>query len=519
MPEHPFLTQARSIQIPEYRQTVLPVAVGTVGPDTAAFLGWSFIAQGTPNEFFAAQPGRSMSQTFDFGDNLTGYLTIKLKFEREMDAPFQIKIVLGETARELGENFDNYTGELGRGWLQQEFITLDDPQDEIKLPRRYTFRYVLLEVVMNSPFYRYRITGLSAETVTSADISQLAPPPESLPPLQKEIDRIAVNTLKNCMQQVFEDGPKRDRRLWIGDLRLQALTNAQTFRHFDLVKKCLYLFAGTANPEGEAVSCVFCRQSGDIRPGNAMIFDYNAQVPVILLEYLQASGDRATALELYDFAKAQIDGCVNQFDADGVFRNPRKRWLFIDWQNELDRQAAEHGVVIWALKKSVFLAEMLGKNDDAAKFLQTAQKISETVMKHFWDDKLKLFVSGEAKQISWASQAWLTLAEVLPKAESAQVMQRILAMPDAVKPGGPYLYSYVIEALIAADLPCLAQTMMTGYWGKMVAAKFDTFPEVFDASDPLRSPYGSVIVNSFCHAWSCTPAAFLRSGALVSLPR
>lgn len=515
MPEHPFLTKARSVAIPEYRQTVLPTAAGTVEPDASAFLGWRFVETVPLAEFFAAVPGRSMTQTFDFGDNLTGYLTLKLEFEREMDAPFQIKIVLGETARELGENFDDYNGGLGRGWLQQEFITLDDPQAEIKLPRRYTFRYVRLEVVMNSSYYRYRITGLSAETVTSADVSRLPPPPATLSPLEKEIDRIAVNTLKNCMQQVFEDGPKRDRRLWIGDLRLQALANAQTFRHFDLVKKCLYLFAGTVNNEGEAVSCVFCRQSGDIRPGNAMIYDYNAQVPVILLEYLQDSGDRETALELYDFATAQIESCVSQFDDDGVFRNPRRRWLFIDWQNELDRQASEHGVVIWALKKSAKLAQILGKNDDARRFQQTAQRISETVMKHFWDEKQQLFVSGEARQISWASQAWLTLSEVLPPTESAKVMQKVLAMPQAVKPGGPYLYSFVIEALIAAGLPGAARQMIRDYWGAMAAAKFDTFPEVFDADDPLRSPYGSVIVNSFCHAWSCTPAAFLRSGELA----
>lgn len=29
----------------------------------------------------------------------------------------------------------------------------------------------------------------------------------------------------DCMQSVFEDGPKRDRRLWLGDLRLQALAS------------------------------------------------------------------------------------------------------------------------------------------------------------------------------------------------------------------------------------------------------------------------------------------------------
>ncbi|WP_390580761.1 hypothetical protein [Paenibacillus illinoisensis] len=42
------------------------------------------------------------------------------------------------------------------------------------------------------------------------------------------IDRVAVQT-RDCMQSVFEDCPKRDRRLWIGDLRLQALVNYETF--------------------------------------------------------------------------------------------------------------------------------------------------------------------------------------------------------------------------------------------------------------------------------------------------
>ena len=36
-----------------------------------------------------------------------------------------------------------------------------------------------------------------------------------------------------------EDGPKRDRRLWLGDLRLEALANYETYRNFDLVKRLL----------------------------------------------------------------------------------------------------------------------------------------------------------------------------------------------------------------------------------------------------------------------------------------
>ena len=53
------------------------------------------------------------------------------------------------------------------------------------------------------------------------------------------------------MQTVFEDGPKRDRRLWMGDLRIQALTNYQTYKKSSLVKACLYLFAALPMEDGK----------------------------------------------------------------------------------------------------------------------------------------------------------------------------------------------------------------------------------------------------------------------------
>jgi alpha-L-rhamnosidase len=49
-----------------------------------------------------------------------------------------------------------------------------------------------------------------------------------------------------------------------------------------------------------------------------------------------------------------------------------------------------------------------------------------------------------------------------------------------------------------------------------VEAGADTFWEVYDPAQPLSSPYGDIHINSFCHAWSCTPSYFLRSGILAS---
>ena len=38
----------------------------------------------------------------------------------------------------------------------------------------------------------------------------------------------------------------------------------------------------------------------------------------------------------------------------------------------------------------------------------------------------------------------------------------------------------------------------------------DCFYEAFDPENKDFSPYGSDMVNSYCHAWSGTPAYFIR---------
>ena len=74
----------------------------------------------------------------------------------------------------------------------------------------------------------------------------------------------------------------------------------------------------------------------------------------------------------------------------------------------------------------------------------------------------------------------------------------------------PYMYHYFIETLMENGLKDQALDCMKSYWGGMVRAGADTFWELYDPKDPCASPYGSRLVNSFCHAWSGTPSYFIR---------
>ena len=117
-----------------------------------------------------------------------------------------------------------------------------------------------------------RLLRIHAEAVSSADESRLLPfAPRNAD--DEALDRIARRTLRDCMQTVFEDGPKRDRRLWLGDLRLQALANYATYRNYDLVKRSLYILAGTATDKGLVGTCP---SSGRSRRGGNTILDYTA---------------------------------------------------------------------------------------------------------------------------------------------------------------------------------------------------------------------------------------------------
>ena len=72
------------------------------------------------------------------------------------------------------------------------------------------------------------------------------------------------------------------------------------------------------------------------------------------------------------------------------------------------------------------------------------------------------------------------------------------------------MYHYLIEAMLQSGMEEAAFDYLQKYWGGMLADGADCFYEIYDMEDKMASPYGSRIINSYCHAWSCTPAYFIR---------
>lgn len=449
------------------------------------------------------------SLCLDFGEHLVGTVTLRLSScGSHPDAPAWLRLKFAERMSELRENVEDYCGWISASWVQQEQLHVDELPCVLRLPRRYAFRYVQLEVLDISTKYALILEGAVCEAVSSADDALLDPYVTEDPEL-KEIDRVACRTLHDCMQDVFEDGPKRDRRLWIGDLRLQALANYETYRQNDLVRRCLYLFAGNTLPGGRVGAAMFVRPKAEV--DDTAMFDYSLFFIPTLWDYYEAAGDEATLRELWPTAWRQIELAQGFLDENGLVRDcDALGWCFLDWNLELNKQAGAQGVYLYCLRKAEMIASVLHDDKKAAWIEAEYAAKKQAAVEHLFDPKLGLFLSGENRQLSWASQIWM----VLGGAADGDVLDRIAGRPDAVGMVTPYLYHHYVQALIDVGQKEKALEVLRSYWGGMVKLGADTFWELYNPDNPNESPYGGTIVNSYCHAWSCAPAYFLRKYAL-----
>lgn len=498
---------------PKLTETLLrPVSIVNMVQDKSSFQGWKAETASAPDALYKTSFKKIKNITLDFGNHYTGYFTFKLGvLSGTPDGPVRLKFTFGEVPAELSVPFDPYNGGISRAWLQDEIITVMTIPATINMERRMACRYVKIELLASSPYYDFNISDIQLKAVTSVN-KMPEPLASSADQIIKDIDKVGLNTLKECMQTVYEDGPKRDSRLWIGDLYLESLANSYSFKNYELTKRCLYLLAGLSGQEGYLVGTVFEAPEPHAQAGQ-YLFDYSLIYNAALKEYAATSNDMETANELWPVAKRQLDIIYKYLQPDGLINYEKANaewWLFFDWKEGLHKEASAQGLSIFALKETYELAKMLNRQEELKQVPALIKKMSEAARKQMYNKTTRLFESGKEKQVSYASQIWMILGGVLTKEESQKTLAALIQNDKAVAQGAPYLYHYFIQALINADMNKEAKHYLTQYWGGMVRKGADTFWEVYDPNNELLSPYNFYPVNSYCHAWSCTPVYFIR---------
>jgi len=500
---------------PELIETEMtPAGLVKLEADASAFQGWKAVPSGKMETFYGTSFKKQSGTVIDFGAHLTGYYTFTIKATQNFpDAPLRFKLTFGEVPAELATPFDPYPGGLSRAWLQDETVTVTDLPATITIPRRVAFRYLKIDLLGSSGGFDFKITGMKFKAV-SAVSGEAAPLAATTSPLIAKIDATGRATLKECMQTVYEDGPKRDRRLWIGDLYLESLANASSFKNHQLTRRCLYILAGLSQKDGFLYASTFETPDLHAQVGQAFLFEYALLYNVALKEYLQATGDKETALDLWPVAKRQMDNISKHLSKEGLFSTEAAQrdgwWLFVDWRDGLDKQASLQGIMIFTLKETLELAKALGKEAEVRELSPLISRMTKAARASLYDRQTGFFISGPSRQLSYASQSWMTLSGVATRAEAQKALLAIAKQKDVVRPGTPYLTHYYVAALIRAGLAREARTLVESYWGGMVSKGADTFWEAYDPDNDRLSPYNFFPINSYCHAWSCTPVYFIR---------
>ncbi|KAI8654486.1 Bac-rhamnosid6H domain-containing protein [Fusarium keratoplasticum] len=453
--------------------------------------------------------GRDSDFVLDFGIHMVGYLSFRIScVGANMDAPCRLRLTFGESPLDVTMSMDGVETWLSKGWLPDEIINIDVCPDDVKIRRRHAFRFLRVQVIDTSSNFKISISDVACECVSAISQDHELDTFEFDDQLLQDVDRVSILTLRDCMQSVFEDGPRRDRRMWIGDLRLQALANYSTLKDFDLVKRCILQFAAVARTDGSLPACLFERPT--LAASADYLTEYDALFGSVVYDYVVASGDLETGRLLWATALGCLRRPLQHVNPQTFIFEPERTSdiKFLDWNREVDTSAGSHGVLLFCLKAVAKLAQLLQlefPHQETIKGMTEAAQI-------FLSDGV--VVSGPKAQISYASASWLVLAEAFSPETARSALLNTLAHPAAIKPMTPYLWHHVCDALITAGCYEKCLEIIRSYWGGMVKAGADTFWECYDPSDARTSPYGDVRMNSFCHAWSCTPTLLLRNQLL-----
>ncbi|MBE6590357.1 MAG: glycoside hydrolase [Ruminococcaceae bacterium] len=521
-----YLKRAEENLPPMYYETVASERNVRIVSDEASFLGFSALPDGK----IPAVVKTGDRFVVDFGRHCVGRVSFTMWDNgRYIDAPVRLRMRFAEVPYELGRDHASYHGGLCSSWLMEDIFNFDRI-GRIELPRRYSFRY--LEVTVLATPRPTRLYDFSVVCETSADVSKLVPLPEGTDPELVAIDRVAADTLRDCMQSAYEDGPKRDRRLWSGDLRLQALTDHVLFGNDMLARRCLYLFAAAVREGKYLPGCIYQYPAFSFDNGME-IPDYSMLWCTAVNDYFEKTGDLETVRELFPVVKNEIGLAIDTLDENGIATLPEGGWPgFIDWAPGLEHVTAVHGAYLYGLEHVIPLARALGEDALAEKWEKALKDGRAAAMEQLFDAESGAFINtyekgtaavegafvpqaakratGSKGQFSVQSQVWMVLGGVLGGEAGACAIKKALADPDSVKPVTPYMHHYLVEAMLKLDMRKEALSHIKSYWGAMVRYGADTFWEVFVDGEPEKSAYNDPLMHSFCHAWSCSPSYFIR---------
>lgn len=318
--------------------------------------------------------------------------------------------------------------------------------------------------------------------------------------LDKAIFDLAMNSLKNDVQDHVEDSPDRERATYLGDSVQVSKCLLSLGDNDNIVKQTIIQFADAQNDDGSFPSLA---PSGF----KQLIPSYSLQWTTLLSIYLEKTNDKEFAKQMWPHLEKLISWTENNKSQTGFFYNKHKNkewWNFFDWTPSSQAIGYQTINQIWYLRTleiSADVAKIIGK--DGSENQKRADNLRTNLLHYAYDKENSLFFDSfdenKGDGQSLITNALAGSFGLFPsKTENRRAIEYF---NNNYFTDTPYSQSWVVDWLISSGQKDLAKQLIRGYWGGMVSGGGTSVYEKYKPNEYLPDPS----LDSFSHAWGCSP--------------
>lgn len=252
-----------------------------------------------------------------------------------------------------------------------------------------TFRFVRLHIVTaDEPVtlhgLDYEETGYPLDISTSVSVSD-----RSLKPVWE----ISARTLRRCMHETYEDCPFYEQLQYIMDARAQILYTYAVSADDRLARKCMDDLRRSQRYDG-LLNCSYPNCNTNVIPGFSIYYI------LMVYDHMMYFGDRALVEEHMPAIEQILHYFQRHLTKEGYVEkvggvNMEARfWSFIDWADEWNDTSGmppagfkgpltmETLLYIYGLQHAGYLADFLGRREEAGMYGRRAKKAQDAVRAH-----------------------------------------------------------------------------------------------------------------------------------------
>lgn len=351
--------------------------------------------------------GRPLEGPFlfvDFGEETVG----TLRFRTSSAERVRIRIRYGETLAECVA--EPARDQLLHRMLVEE-ILLGSGVQEWESRARVGFRFVRVEV-FDSPA-EVELSSFSVRSslypVTYRGYFHCSDS------LLNRIWEAGRKTVHLCMQEYYLDGVKRDRFLWVGDTRAEALYNYYLFADQELFRFCWEAIASVQYADGAIPS--------EMGEGASCLWDYIAWYVIAFHDYRLFTGDDEFPLRLRKSLYAAVDYLSAQASPDGLIHvpeNPYPTWMIV-LNKAVGASPFLNTLYLRALRTAQEIAELAKDAAAACGYRTLADRLEPAVQQLLQEKPL----AGEAGLSESSTGVYEILEQQFAHGESAGALERI----------------------------------------------------------------------------------------------